>query len=78
MKDNDVKIPSLKDRRRYETRKGQRDAEKHFSPRRLARGIIHSRLKAADVYGVNQVKPGTIQSPFARNWREEADSVFGR
>lgn len=45
----------------------------HFHPRRLARGIIHSRLKAADIYGVNQVKPGTIQSPFARNWREEAD-----
>ena len=77
MKEN-VKFKTGREGRRLETQKQQREAEKHFSPRHLARGIIHSRLKAADIYGVNQVKPGTVQSPFAMNWREEADSVFGR
>lgn len=45
----------------------------HFHPRRLARGIAHDMAVRADVYGINQVQPGTTQSPFARNWRTEAD-----
>ena len=63
-----------KDARRMETRKHQREAERHFHPRKLARGIVHSRLQAAEVYGANQVQPGATQSPFARNWRTEAES----
>lgn len=45
----------------------------HYHPRRLARAIVHSRIASADVYGANKVKPGATQSPFARNWRTEAD-----
>lgn len=63
----------VKDRKRMETRKQQVDAEQHFHPRRLARGIVHAMAARADVYGINQVQPGTTQSPFARNWRTEAD-----
>lgn len=63
-----------KDSRRLETRKHQREAEKHFHPRKLARSIVHSSLASAEVYGANQKQPGTTQSPFARNWRTEAES----
>lgn len=54
------------------------DVEAHYHPRRLARGIVHSRLKSADVYGANQVQPGASQSAFARNWRREADVFASR
>ena len=64
-----------KDSRRMQTRKHQVEAKQHFHPRSLARGIIHSRLKSADVYGANQVHPGTTQSAFARNWRNEAETI---
>lgn len=50
----------------------------HFHPRRLARGIIHSRFERAGATGVNQVVPGTDQSNFARRWRDEAAMVFGK
>ena len=63
-----------KDTRRMETQKHQAEAGQHFHPRRLARGIVHSRLQAAEVYGANKVKPGTTQSAFARNWRTEAET----
>ena len=49
------------------------DVATHYHPRWLARSIVHSRLKANDVYGMNQVKPGTTQSPFALHWRNEAE-----
>ena len=50
----------------------------HFHPRRLARGIIHSRLERAGATGVNKVVPGTKQSKFAQYWRDEAEMVFGK
>jgi len=62
-----------KDSRRMETRKHKAEAAQHFHPRRLARSIVHSRIASADVYGANQKQPGTTQSPFARNWRVEAE-----
>lgn len=49
-----------------------------FHPRRLARGIIHSRLARAKASGVNKVAPGTTQSKFAQHWRDEAEMVFGK
>ena len=67
-----------KDSRRMTTRKQQVEATTHFHPRKLARGIVHSRLKSADVYGANQVQPGATQSAFARNWRHEADVFSAR
>ena len=50
----------------------------HFHPRRLARGIIHSRLERAGATGVNKVAPGAKQSKFAQYWRDEAEMVFGK
>ena len=50
----------------------------HFHPRRLARGIIHSRLERAGASGVNRVVPGTQKSQFAQRWRNEAEMVFGK
>ena len=50
----------------------------HFHPRRLARGIIHSRFERNGATGVNQVVPGTNQSNFAKHWRDEAAMVFGK
>lgn len=50
----------------------------HFHPRRLARGIIHSRLESAGATGVNKVAPGAKQSKFAKYWRDEAEMVFGK
>lgn len=49
-----------------------------FHPRRLARGIIHSRLERAGATGVNKVAPGAKQSKFAKYWRDEAEMVFGK
>lgn len=63
----------VKDRKRIETRKQQVEAEQHFHPRRLARGIVHKMAERAEATGVNKVAPGVTQSPFARNWRNEAD-----
>ena len=62
-----------KDSRRMTTRKQQAEATTHFHPRKLARGIVHSRIASADVYGANQKQPGATQSAFARNWRVEAE-----
>ena len=50
----------------------------HFHPRRLARGIIHSRLESAGATGVNKIAPGAKQSKFAKYWRDEAEMVFGK
>jgi hypothetical protein len=50
----------------------------HFHPRGLARAIVHSQLAIAGASGVNKVKPGTTQSPFAAHWREEADEFAKR
>ena len=58
---------------RKETRKHQSEAVQHFHPRKLARGIVHKMAERSDVFGVNQKHPGTTQSPFARNWRNEAE-----
>ena len=54
------------------------DVTVHFHPRRLARGIVHSRIASADVYGANQKQPGATQSAFARNWRVEAETFAAK
>ena len=61
------------DARRMATRKQQSEAAQHFHPRKLARGIVHKMAERAEATGVNKVQPGAMQSPFARNWRNEAD-----
>jgi hypothetical protein len=51
MKENDVKVPSLKDRRRYETQKAQREAAKAgmVHPRRLARSMAKAYCRAKGI-----------------------------
>ena len=61
------------DTRRMGTQKHQSEAAQHFHPRRLARGIVHKMAERAEVSGINKVQPGATQSPFARNWRLEAE-----
>lgn len=58
-------------------RKKQRPnkTENHFHPRSLARAVAHHRLEKAEASGVNKVKPGATQSPFARTWRNIAEQV---
>ena len=46
----------------------------HYHPRSLARAICHNHMAIMGATGVNKVKPGTTQSPFARLWRGEADA----
>ena len=60
--------------RRKQTRKQQREAKGQFHPRSLARSIVHSRVAAKDIFGVNKVHPGQTQSTFAKLWREEAET----
>lgn len=64
----------MKNTKRYETRKHQREAKQHFHPRALARAIVHNRAAFSDMSGINKVIPGTTQSAFAKNWRREADT----
>lgn len=51
MKENDVKVPNLKDRRRYETQKAQREAVKDgvVHPRRLARSMAKAYCRAKGI-----------------------------
>lgn len=49
------------------------EVKTHFHPRSLARAIVHNQAALMGATGVNKVQPGTTQSPFARNWRGEAD-----
>ena len=67
----------MKNTKRYETRKHQREAKQHFHPRALARAIAHSRAAHSDISGINKVTPGTTQSAFARTWRTDAE-MFAR
>lgn len=60
---------------RYETQKQQREARGQFHPRGLARSVVHNIMTREDMGGVNKVKPGSFQSPFARNWRNVADRI---
>ena len=55
-----------------------KEATSHFHPRGLARSIVHAAWASAGASGMNKVKPGTTQSPFARNWRSEADEIAKR
>ena len=65
----------MKNRNRAETQKHQREATSHFHPRGLARAIVHNCMAKADMSGVNKVKPGTTQSPFAVSWRRDAERI---
>lgn len=58
-------------------RKFQQNTEvkTHFHPRGLARAVIHNQAALQGATGINKVKPGTTQSPFARFWRDEADEL---
>lgn len=53
-------------------------AGKSVHPRAFARGIIHDRLYRAGASGVNKVLPGTMQSNFAKHWRDEAEAMFAK
>ena len=53
----------------------QNSVPTHFHPRSLARKVIHNKLMLEGASGVNKVAPGTTQSPFARQWRSEADLI---
>ena len=64
----------MKNSKRYETRKCQREAREHYHPRSLARAIAHRRAENSEISGINKVAPGTTQSPFALHWREEAET----
>ena len=65
----------MKNRRRYETRKHQREAREHFHPRSLARSVAHSRMQFAEFEQLNKVRPGATQSTFATKWRDVADQM---
>lgn len=67
-----------KDSRRMKTRKQQAEAVQHFHPRRLARGIVHTALQNMGATGVNKVVAGATQSPFAQNWRGEAEAFTAK
>ena len=62
----------MKNRRRYETRKHQREAREHFHPRSLARAVAHSRMEFAQFEQINKVHPGMTESTFSQKWREVA------
>ena len=65
----------MKNKRRYETRKNQREARGHFHPRSLARSVAHSRMAFAGMEQVNKVHPGTTESTFSKKWREVAGQM---
>ena len=65
---NRVKIPKPK---KFQQ---NTEVETHFHPRRLARQICHARAEHSGATGVNKVAPNATQSPFARNWRNDAES----
>lgn len=50
------------------------EEKRHFHPRILARGIVHRQMERQEMTGVNKVKPGATQSPFALNWRNYAEA----
>ena len=68
----------MRNKRRQETRKFQREATEHYHPRGLARKIVHSTLERDGATGLNKVVPGSTQSPFATRWRDHADYLFGK
>ena len=51
------------------------EVKQHYHPRSLARGIVHAAWASAGATGMNKVKPGATQSPFATHWRNEIDMV---
>lgn len=67
-------------------RKQRRETQRHqketigmmFHPRWLARSIVHSMWARAGATGMNKVKPGTTQSPFAVHWRDEIDTFTSK
>lgn len=65
----------MKNKRRYETRKNQREARGNFHPRSLARSVAHSRMVYTDFEQINKVHPGTNKSTFAMKWREVAGQM---
>jgi len=65
----------MKNRRRYETRKHQREAREHFHPRSLARSVAHRRMQFAEFEQLNKVHPGATQSTFATKWRDVASKM---
>ena len=62
-------------KRRVETRRQQREARGCFHPRGLARAVVHRMMELDDMYGVNKVRPGTVQSAFSKNWRNIAERI---
>lgn len=70
----------MKNRKRFETQKCQREAETAFHPRGLAREIVHNTLEREGATGLNKVDHarGITQSPFATRWRDTADYLFGK
>ena len=62
-------------KRRMDTRKRQREARGQFHPRSLARSVVHNMMARDEMTGVNKVIPGTVQSPFAKNWRNVAERI---
>lgn len=65
----------MKNRRKYETQKQQREARGHFHPRYLARSVAHSRMAFAGFEQVNKRRPGTSGSTFSAKWREIAEQM---
>lgn len=78
MKKTDSGLITGRDGQRLTTQKQQREAKgKGFHPRGLARAVVHSQLKTSGATGVN--KPGmSVNSNFAKHWRDEAAAIFGK
>lgn len=66
----------MKNKRRLETQKHQREAGTSFHPRGLARKVAHKQMERDGGTGLNKVVPGGTQSPFATRWRDTADYLF--
>ena len=66
----------MRDRKRHETQKHQREAGTAFHPRGLARKIVHTTLERGGATGLNKVVQGSTQSPFATRWRDHAEDLF--
>ena len=49
--------------------------KQHYHPRFLARAVVHKTMEREEMYGVNQVQPGSGKSIFSRNWRDYAGDI---
>lgn len=72
-----MKNRRMKETRRQETQKFQREAGNSFHPRGLARHVAHKQMERYGGTGLNKVVPGGTQSPFATRWRDMAESIVG-